>query len=34
VGLKKVGTIPNALWNANQQMSVPGTLMYLTRQEV
>jgi len=34
VGLKKAGEIPFCMWDANQQMSVPGTLMYLTRQEV
>lgn len=34
VGLKRVGDIPNALWDAKQHESVTGTLMFLTRQEV
>jgi len=31
MGLKEVGEIPNALWDAEEGESIPGTLLHLTR---
>lgn len=31
VGLTVAGEIPNALWDAEENQSIPGTLLYLTR---